>query len=221
MTYRPAFDTSSALPRWRRATLGAACLLLSLLSSMPALSAETTRPRPAETSAPAYPEAWQHFLADWAQVKQNFLAHIAGAQHITIPTNPKEFEWEIDWAAQQAYCQSIAQAIFSEAQRVEFPLPDAIAARDGTQATYNAIGRAFPRCTTPKPNTDQMLQEAISGQPRRPTRESLLNEQESWSETSLHEHPEQLKVEGQTAYHIGDDYFISYWFYLDKKTRPR
>jgi hypothetical protein len=158
-------------------------------------------------TSPADPEMWREFLGDWAELKANFLEHIKGARNISIPIAPNEFDWKVDWEAQQRYCRRIADAIFGDPQRIDFPLPDVMAVRDGVAATYEALGRAFPKCVTPRPGTDEMLRNIVRGEKGRPTRRFIDFFRDNWR-------PEKWRgetaIKSRLAYLIGDDYVLKY-----------
>lgn len=179
------------------------------------ISAEVSPP-PAESplprgtaEAPAYPEQWKKFLDNWNEVNRVFKTHIAGARNISIPINPREFKWKIDWEAQQTYCKSIAKAIFEEPQRVELPLPDAIAARDGVEAVHAAIGRSFPKCTIPVPvwSGPEAMRRIAAGLPVPSTRQGVLFKQSLWN-------PQKWRGRANASmgvgYFIADDYLLEY-----------
>jgi hypothetical protein len=162
-------------------------------------------------NAPAYPKQWKKFLDNWNEVNRVFKTHIAGARNISIPTNPREFKWKINWAAQQAYCKSIAQAIFEEPQRFEFALPDVIAARDGVEAAYDAIGNSYPKCTAP----GNPVYGPESFRPATPSRKNILVEQSQWTPEQWRD-PEFAKKRGGSlslGYLVGDDYLLRFSFY--------
>lgn len=158
-------------------------------------------------TSPVNPEMWREFLGDWAELKANFLEHIKGARNISIPIAPNEFDWKVDWEAQQRYCRRIADAIFGDPQRIDFPLPDVIAVRDGVAATYEALGRALPKCVTPEPGTDERLRRLVKREKAWPTRWSIDVMQRNWL-------PEKWRgrtaIKSRLAYLIGDDYVLEY-----------
>jgi hypothetical protein len=200
----------------RRCVLSVALALLVLYGCTTQIQSTPSAQPPAAPENVPYPEQWQAFLADWSETKQMFLDHIAGAQNITIPINEKEFDWKVDWAAQQKYCKRIAQIIFEQPQHMEMPLPDVIPARDGIAATYAAIGKAFPKCTKLERNTKQFPPPPDY---YFPTRERILGEQYNWRPERW---AKKIKGEGyvEKAYFIGDDYFIPYSFNRDPENTP-
>lgn len=171
------------------------------------VAADPSFPPSGSATSLANPEMWREFLGDWAELKANLLEHIKGARNISIPIAPNEFDWKVDWEAQQRYCRRIADAIFGDPQRIDFPLPDVMAVRDGVAATYEALGRALPKCVTPEPGTDERLRRIVSGAKKRPTRWSIDSMRRNWL-------PEKWRgrtaIESRLAYLIGDDYVIEY-----------
>jgi len=131
--------------------------------------------------APAYPEAWHAFRQKMEAVHASFLEHIKDAKQVDVPIAPEEFTWKVDWKAQQTYCRRIADAIFSRPMKAQLAWPDAMAARDGAEHVYQALGKTFPRCrTTRRRSTDDTLMLINLDFPEPLTRETLQYAQENW-----------------------------------------
>ncbi len=84
----------------------------------------------AQASIPVDPEGWAAESGFVEAVRKEFLRHIEGATNISIPADPKALEWKINWTKQQAYCNDIAEALFKNTGRLNFPEPSFSATRD-------------------------------------------------------------------------------------------
>lgn len=158
-------------------TAGSQTVRASHSASEPAIASALPR---GNAQSPAYPNEWKEFKENMEKVHQAFEAHIKGAKNITVPIARKEFEWEVNWDAQQAYCKGIAKAIFSRPRKAQFAWPDAMAARDGVEKVYDAIEKTFPRCQAPKPTTDEIFLLMNLGLPDPLNRGHLRALQSTW-----------------------------------------
>lgn len=80
------------------------------------------------------------------EVRQRFLKHIEHARNISIPYDPKEFFWKIDWKSQQNYCKSVADALFKHKERLTFREPDVSLSKQTIEEANEKIKGAFPGC---------------------------------------------------------------------------
>lgn len=140
------------------------------------------------------------------EVQERFIAHIDRAKNVTVPYDEREVGWKVDWAAQQAYCHSIADALFKRRERLSFPKrPDAALLRDGPEKVMETVKRAYPNCKEPAvvpqlPNVDPDLQHLFYRTPRRELDDSIASLRDS-----LYRLPH---TQWNDEHYIGDHYWI-------------
>jgi len=160
--------------------------------------------------APAYPEAWYPMRQDFEKLHAAFEKHIDGAKHISIPVAPKEFDWKVDWVAQQAYCKQTADAIFQKPRKAQPAWPDAVAARDGVEHVYEAVGKTFPRCKARTDSTDQILQRMSLSLPMPLNRNHMDSVREGWEPQSWLKNLNKIKL--GIGYFTGPSYLVEFFF---------
>lgn len=109
----------------------------------------------AQALVPVNSTYWELEQKIVAQRRQEFLAFIGRATNIDTPIAPKQFSWEIDWDAQQAYCKDIADALFKNRSRLSFPEPDFSQFRDPVDKLLPVLDRAMPSCKTDRWRKDK------------------------------------------------------------------
>jgi hypothetical protein len=127
-----------------------AAIAMGLICATPLWAQEGMISAQVPGTGPVDPANWQKLERVLKINNERFSKHLEGASNISVPMAPKEFSWKINWSAQQKYCKAFAQALFTRSPRVEFAKITASHFRDGVPAVKEAIGKTFPKCTTPK-----------------------------------------------------------------------
>lgn len=92
-----------------------------------------------ESDIPKYLERQNNLRQE---LRTRFLNHVKNATNVTVPHDPNEFPWRIDWKSQQTYCKSVADALFKHKGRLTFREPDASLQRDGKEKAHKTMSQA-------------------------------------------------------------------------------
>jgi hypothetical protein len=132
-------------------------------------------------------------------VREHFIAHLNRASNVEAPrVDSAEFDWKIDWKAQQAYCNNVVDALFKHPERLSFPQkPDATLLRDGPEKVLKVLNKAFNKCEVPQVKTKGGI---VGG------RMSEIEASRAQLSQTLDKHPDRF---WNVEYYVADNFWIS------------